>query len=259
MPRALVLLLLAVLATACTTGGSERAQVPETAPSQVLAPVPDPAPTGAAPDRRAEPTACADVIVLGARGSGQPVGPGADVAAMTEALAAMIAPRTVSTEAVDYVASPIGVALADPQAFAAGVRAGAQALRGQTAALSTRCADAAIVWAGYSQGALVVRTAMEGIVPTRVDVDAVVLLADPDRAPDDPVNRGTAAGGAPGRERPVAPAWTSITWSWCLSGDPVCDDDADDLVAGLALHGTGYRELGVVEVAAAEVAELLGR
>ncbi|CAN5313091.1 cutinase Cut1 [soil metagenome] len=250
-----------------STEATEEAVAAPEAPDAPPRPRPDPTAT-ADPLAAVEPapapiTPCAPVIIVGARGSGQPVGAGAEVRDTAAQLTAIAGEGTVATEAVVYDASPIGVALFNPQAFAAGVAVAARALRAQTSALQQRCPDSRIVWMGFSQGALVVRDAMADIPePAQAGVSAVVLMGDPDRAPGDPANRGTippTTGAPPGsRQRPLPPAWTPVSTTWCLQGDPFCDADAGDLGEGLALHAVGYREQGLTQQAAVELAGLLG-
>lgn len=230
-----------------------------TAPA--VAPTPTPTPVAPPPP----PAECAPVVVLGARGSGQPPGVGAEVAEVVASLQTTGTP--VTAEAVDYAASPIADALLAPELFVTSVLTGARALRVQTAALLERCPGARVVWAGYSQGALVVRAAIDNAPdPAAEGVGGVVLLADPSRAPLDPVNRGSAppeVGGPQSADPsavagPVSAAWAPLTTSWCLAGDPFCDGSTTDTFGGILIHTQGYREQGITTQAAAEAATLLG-
>lgn len=227
-----------------------------------VAPTPTPNTPVAPPPPPAE---CAPVVVLGARGSGQPPGLGAEVAEVVASLQTTGTP--VTAEAVDYAASPIADALLAPELFVTSVLTGARALRAQTAALLERCPGARVVWAGYSQGALVVRAAIDNAPdPATEGVGGVVLLADPSRAPLDPVNRGSAppeVGGPQSADPsavagPVSAAWAPLTTSWCLAGDPFCDGSTTDTFGGILIHTQGYREQGITTQAAAEAATLLG-
>jgi hypothetical protein len=207
-------------------------------------------PPAAAPAGAAERRACPDVLVLGARGSGQRAGAGPEVGRLAGRLGDVDRVGSVALIPVRYDASPFGGPLLDPLGFERAVRSGAGRLLAQTAREVRRCPAADLVWAGFSQGALVVRAAMDRVEADEVAaVAAVVLLADPARMPGDVVDRGPAASSAgtgPARGRAVPSAWAERTTSWCIAGDPVCDSGADRPLAGLLAHAQGYRDPAVL-------------
>jgi cutinase len=197
---------------------------------------------------------CAGVVVVAARGSGQPPGAGIELQLLARALDDRVG--GVAVLPVRYPASPLGGALWDPDAFARGVRQGARQLVASTLREARRCPGSDLVWAGFSQGALAVRTAMAQV--DRPLADAVVLLADPQRRPGDVVDRGPAAADAGGDEGlPVPRPWADRTTSWCAAGDPVCDPAAGNVLGGLLLHAQRYRSPALVGAAADAVAASL--
>ncbi|WP_370328142.1 cutinase family protein [Euzebya sp.] len=188
---------------------------------------------------------CADVIVVAARGSAQAAGPGPEL----EAVATQLAHRVegeVQAVGVVYDASPFGGALLDPVQFRDAVRLGGARMLKQSVAAARRCPSSALVWAGFSQGAAVVRAAMRRADSSRRDppaVAAVVLLADPSTV------LGSAAD--------LPDGWADRTAATCLDGDPVCDLDGGDVVRGLMTHLRGYRDPEVLAPLTLRVADLL--
>ncbi|WP_156663135.1 cutinase family protein [Mycobacterium sp. 1274761.0] len=89
---------------------------------------------------------CPDVEVVFARGTGEPAGVGRVGQALTDALAAQIAPRTVGSYSVNYPADYDFLTAAD----------GATDATSHIAAMALSCPSTKIVLGGYSQGAAVV-------------------------------------------------------------------------------------------------------
>lgn len=127
---------------------------------------------------------CADVHIIGARGSGQ-TGYGDQVGAVVSESAAKIRQtgRTVDTHSLDYPAISIsdsfGLVLLNGD-YARSVAAGAAALRADLDTLRERCPQTPIILVGYSQGSQAIKQALADRPP--IDrISSVVLLADPTR------------------------------------------------------------------------------
>jgi hypothetical protein len=193
-------------------------------------------------------TACPDVFVVGARGSGEERGPGGADAhrgfgsravAVLETLSEVLGARglRVAPLSVDYPA--IGVdevarGLLDMRAsgFGSSVDAGVAALQALVRSARQTCPDATHVLVGYSQGAEVVRRAVAtGAIDEGSDIAAVILIADPafDAAMAGVgVNlRGTYQSARHGVRRSIvgvtpAPWIAPRVFSVCNGGDIVC-------------------------------------
>lgn len=185
---------------------------------------------------------CADVIVVGAAGSGERDGTGAGVGAKVEAtyrnLAADLESAGVSAELrpVEYPATavPAGLDLGQWSVFLDSVRAGADTATAVIGDAISGCPDSSIVVAGYSQGAMAIHRALQRIGPAEAIV-AGVLIGDGDRIANDsvqvtgigPVDGAIGVGqqfavfsGA--NPAPLAAPWGSRILSACNQGDPVC-------------------------------------
>ena len=166
---------------------------------------------------QAETDACPDVYFVGARGTGQAPGMGPQVEDLYgQFVDALGAPEDeVERVVLDYPAAQSR--FGDSTVYEESVEAGAVELGPTLASLD--CPEAAVVLAGYSQGAHVIAIAD---LPA---VDAVILLASPVFAPND----ATAKSGSFNPEQGGLVAEVSIdgplaerTIQVCLSGDPVC-------------------------------------
>jgi hypothetical protein len=211
-----------------------------------------------------------DVVVLGARGSGQPYDPtqasdygmGPRVGALYDGMAAS-RPDGVSLAAVaadeDYPAVDVAVGVSTGQ-YEESVSQGADEIVSSLRQLE-ECESAVggYVLAGYSQGADVIRRAIERLDPAEHDrIGAVVLLADPWFHPyldpgvqllGDSHQSGCAAEdecdqyGVLNRfssDRPALPAEVQLrTMSLCIEGDIVCDFPQASLDP--EVHGNGYQ------------------
>lgn len=201
---------------------------------------------------------CTDVQLIGVRGSGQS-GYGEQVQVVVDEVVPALrgTGRMVSIEALDYPA----ISISDSFGFVLltgdydrSVAEGVDALHHRLEAIASTCPLTDVVLVGYSQGAQVIKLALEGATP-RHRVAAVVLLADPTRSiaeralhrlGDVSAVRDGAFGAIelPNHVR-------SVAVDVCAAGDGVCDRDRRDLRA----HVDGYAPLAS-DVAAAVVAEL---
>lgn len=202
----------------------------------------------------ARPSACADVLLLGARGSGQwaegydqnrGYGPQVRIAVdrMSEELRAEGV--RVSAEPLDYPAESMATLAKNPSKYWAGVEAGVAQVQRRVADHVAACPDAAIVLLGYSQGAMVMhRVLQRGVddLDTRTWLGSAVLIADSDRvAYDRTTNHGTASAGTTGLAQRAAvqsgsssaklePWAEPLVHSICNSGDSSCGDGVDNRV-----------------------------
>ena len=172
-----------------------------------------------APNAGAVP--CPDVEVVFARGTAEPAGIGRVGQAMTDALAAQIAPRTVSSYAVNYPADYDFLTAAD----------GAADATSRIASMALSCPSTKIVLGGYSQGAAVMDM-LAGVPPlgnkigsigsapplsptTAVTVAAVTVFGNPAAKFGQPLS---SVGMFAGRSIDL-----------CKDGDPICSDGRNPL------------------------------
>lgn len=184
--------------------------------------------------------------VIGARGSGQPSGFGDQVGPVVRSIsdATLAVGRSVTSEALDYpaisIADSLGLALINGE-YDASVRAGVNSLWAAVGRVARTCPSTDIVLVGYSQGAQVIKTALEGTVPMH-RIAAVVLLADPTR---DPSQIGMIRLGDPTALRPGAfgaialpDHVRTVAIDVCAAGDGICERGRNDLLA----HTEGYQD-----------------
>ena len=181
---------------------------------------------------------CPDVYFVGARGSGQPPGFGPQVDDLYGQFVEA-ADADVERVSLDYPADQSR--FGDSTVYGESVEAGALEL--PVALASLECPDAAVVLAGYSQGAHVITVAD---LPA---VDAVILLASPVFAPND----ATAKSGDYNPDQvglvdevPINGALADRTIQVCLSGDPICQFGS----IAFWVHSGGYFDDALSEAAA---------
>ena len=199
----------------------------------------------------ASPAPCSDVLVLGARGSGQEAsgttadggsGMGPQVFGVHQRLVADLPGVSVTGVAVYYPARGVEAIALDPGAYFSGLEEGVRSVRGTLRRQAAACPDQRFVLAGYSQGAMVMHRAVQDLIasPTarsqdlRSRIDGVILIADGDRRADDRVTSlGSAVGGrgisyadpavsgVRGTRFPAS--WRSKVVSVCNEADVICD------------------------------------
>jgi trehalose dimycolate hydrolase len=172
-----------------------------------------------APNAGAVP--CPDVEVVFARGTAEPAGIGRVGQAVTDALTAQIAPRTVTSYAVNYPADYDFLTAADGAADAAS----------RIASMALSCPSTKIVLGGYSQGAAVMDM-LAGVPPlgnkigsigsapplsptAAVTVAAVTVFGNPAAKFGQPLS---SVGMFAGRSIDL-----------CKDGDPICSDGRNPL------------------------------
>lgn len=239
-----------------------------------------------------DPAVCADVFVLGARGSGQPqsgsssdggTGLGPQVYGVTQRLASRLPGRSVVSQAVTYPATGVELLATDPATYIASVELGAQAAQATLRSRATTCPDERLVIAGFSQGAMAMHRAVQdldraGDSQTRqilARADGVVLIADGDRRRRDRVTSYGTAGRSQGISYALRPdsgargvkmpaGMKARIHSICVDLDVVCDyqpavHSGAGLLAGGAIHTDGYNNSPAVNRATDAVAARVRR
>jgi cutinase len=165
---------------------------------------------------------CANVVVIGARGTLEPTGMGS-TAATASSVAARTA-KTVRTMALVYPAAAVG--------YGGSVDAGERALQQVIASLVSSCPSTRIVLVGYSQGAHVIGNLLDPWWPIQLSVTqksriaAVVFYGDPTFRAGDSFNTGTGA--TTGRSGLFARSFGDLSSvatkirSYCIAGDWAC-------------------------------------
>lgn len=160
---------------------------------------------------------CADVLFLGARGSGQPIsgstndgqsGLGPQVYQVSQRLGRDLPGRTVDVQALDYPALDTQLLLTDAAAYFAGLEQGVSTAKSDLRRQADQCPEQRIVLAGYSQGAMVMHRVLQDLSSAPdakarsilAHLGGAVLIADGDRLPKD----RTTDYGTAGRSRGVA-------------------------------------------------------
>ncbi len=204
----------------------------------------------------AAPPACAGVLFVGARGSGElgpgdkhwkpsradPYGLGPTVNSVYDRMAAGLRGfRAVHVISVSYAAYSVETLFHARNQYFNGLAAGVNWTLGRLASQARSCPDQQIVLAGFSQGAMVMHRVLHDLGTTAARrrilarVAAAVLVGDGDQIPDDnQVRFGTAARNARG----IAQSLRKISHASPVKFTPavgarvlsVCD--AHDLVCG---------------------------
>lgn len=245
---------------------------------------------GPVPEAAAVTAPCADVLVIGARGSGQSgagttadggSGMGPQVYGAYQRLVEDLPGSRVSGLSVKYPARGIETIALDPAVYFDGLEAGVARVRATLREQAARCPRQRYVLVGYSQGAMVMHRAVQDLTRSRSArsrdirgrVDGVILLADGDRlAGEGAVALGTASGGrgvsysdpAVSGVRSTAwpQEWRSRVISVCNQADVICDyrsplqQDASG-VSGVGVHINSYTGSPAVLMAADLVAARL--
>lgn len=255
MTRRLVTALSVVLlAAACGSSAGEGQDAPAT-------------PTTTSPTSALSESQCADVVVLGVRGSGQAAdrnrGVGREVLRTVSALAELVHDRTgasVRLEAVPYDAS----GTATSATYLQHVAAGARLARTQARDVLARCPATRLAAVGFSQGANVVHDLVDDLdagIARRTVLAA--MIADPQRDPSDSIRHWSYAdeprplphAGLLGAGRPVSEDVRDAAISLCTAGDEVCNDGGTDAVGGRtsATHRLFYEQPATAEITAEQL------
>jgi hypothetical protein len=204
---------------------------------------------------------CPSVEIVGVRGSGQ-AGYGEQVQPVVEAVhTALVANgRTVESTPLEYTAISVsdsfGFVLLNGE-YDRSVSDGVAALKSTLDNIASTCSTTDIVLVAYSQGAQVVKAALEESAPIH-RIASIVLLADPTR---NIVQRGIARLGDVTLERDgtfgaiALPDYLrAVTIDVCAAGDGVCERGRRSFTA----HIEGYAEVAS-EIIPLVLAEFEGR
>lgn len=212
---------------------------------------------------------CADLVVIGARGSTQALdrnlGVGAEVRRSVTLLAHRLHARrdlTIRLEAVRYDSAQ----MPDVAAYEANVRRGADMARERLEALSEACPDSRLALVGFSQGAQVVHT-----VATDVPADLarriplVAMIADPRRNPTDDIahysygDEPVRGNGRLGTGSPIDPDLRGAAIALCVEGDEICNDQGAPGGPPSATHKHFYEKPDNAAVTARQLDRVLRR
>jgi hypothetical protein len=200
---------------------------------------------------------CPGVEIVGVRGSGQD-GYGEQVRPIVEAIRGSLASRghTVASSPLEYTAVSVsdsfGLVLLNGE-YDRSVMDGVSALDSRLQAIKDVCHATDIVLVGYSQGAQVVKVALENTSPIH-RIAAIVLLADPTR---DSAQRGITRLGDIQVEQDGAfgaialPDYARVVAiDVCAQGDGICERGRRSFIA----HTFGYTDVTahIVSLVAAE-------
>ncbi len=205
-----------------------------------------------------ESAPCADVLFIGARGSGQLVGEaggfGGEVDALRRRLEAKLTKLGLTMQSlplVDYSAQGIETLALDAitlnSRFFAGVDKGRVEMVAAIHRSRLLCGpQQRVVLSGFSQGAMVVHLTLNALErEDRAHVSAAVMLSDPLRVARSSIDRGDASNGRNGvgqvvlRRKDVPKDVRDRVWSYCYKGDIVCDYNPLNLFS-TAVHTDTY-------------------
>lgn len=216
------------------------------APASVGATTGDVAAASTAAASAAEPVppgSCADVLFIGARGSGQKAGGhldglGPQIAGVLDRLEqGLDSERSIDAVAVDYETPGLGVVFTSRKGltkYLAGIGDGIANVMGLLTEKAAACPEQRVVLAGFSQGAMVmhqvVRRLVRDDVPEILDrIAGVALLGDGDREKKTKVRRyGNAPKKGwglrrPLKNQPIPQQLAKRTHSLCVKRDIVCN------------------------------------
>jgi cutinase len=207
-------------------------------------------------------TTCADVLFVGARGSGEagpgdigwkgtksdPYGMGGPVVSVYNRVKSDFAgDYSMKVESVSYEANGVQTILHAPHEYFNGLSTGVTWTEGILGGMARKCPNQAIILSGYSQGAMVMHRVLHDLGNTAsgrkilARVYSALLIGDGDQVPyDNYVRFGSAGKGADGLgHRYVAWSHTSgakfsksvgaRVLEVCNRYDPVCDSTPNDV------------------------------
>lgn len=198
--------------------------------------------------------ACNDVAIIGVRGSGESAtehnGLGQTVNAAVAMLADALEGYDVGVHAVSYPADPVSTLLSDPHTYLAGIQNGANRLASVLSERAAQCPQERRIVIGFSQGAMVVHSALSDMGAagnsTRAATSAAMLVSDGMRTGAGDTRRFGTAQRAPGlvptlglAAQRIPPVMGARTVSVCDHGDPVCNPSNTE-ASGVETH-TSYK------------------
>ncbi len=180
---------------------------------------------------------CREVIFVGVRGSGEAPGHGPTVWDAFTTLEETVGSHRIAQRWLGDPYPALGTEAIRTdiftlrQDYAESVTAGQDALEQYLIQVTNKC-DSWIVLAGYSQGALVIRLALESLANHGYilsEIGGIALFGDPARSTDDAIDNWGGANDEPGvfhkfiRSVAPVPLTRGFSGSWCLPDDGVCE------------------------------------
>lgn len=184
---------------------------------------------------------CPSIQFVGVRGSGELYAGNDGLGVVVDNVKNQLVANGVTNMGVEAIAYPAVPVLYDgltsyPSDYAASVMQGENALTNFFDTFSAHCASTHIILVGYSQGAQIAADVAYAL-PSAIQnqIVALVLFGDPLFNPtQSAINKGTydnttygvwvTIGGLPAHQAPSN--FVGKTASYCISGDPICNDDA---------------------------------
>lgn len=212
---------------------------------------------------------CADLVVIGARGSTQDpdlnAGVGTEVRVTSEQLVDLLHERTdvsVRLEAVRYdAAQTSGVA-----AYQEHTAEGSQMMATRLRSLEASCPQSRFALLGFSQGAQVVHGVATRMAPTLARrVSLVAMIADPLSNPADPIthwsyaDEPTTGNGRLGSGPPIDADLRRAAISLCVEGDEICNDQGAPGGPPSAVHRHFYEKPSTARATAEQLDDVLQR
>lgn len=206
---------------------------------------------------------CADLVVLGARGSSQSAtlnrGVGAEVRLSVEATVRRLHHRANTTariEAVRYDAS-------GGAAYQSQVGTGAQLMLRQLTADARRCPHSRFGLVGFSEGAQVVHAAAIDVPKTlERRIALIAMIADPRRNPGDAIAHWSYGESAPrpgrlGAGTPIDPNVRDAAITLCAAGDEICNRRGNPGASPSATHRQFYERPSSTQSTAQRLDQIL--
>ena len=217
-------------------------------------------------------TACADLVVLGLRGSGQSTskdqGVGAEVLGSVREMATRLhsdlrsAKTAIRLEAVLFPAR-YAPTLA---AYEAGISTGEKMVRARLTALSSHCPDSHFALIGFSQGANVVHAFADSLTAKQSRrLVLVAMIADPFKNPADTIRAYSYSTSTPGPGKyGVGPLFDRATRdraiTFCVRKDEICNRPADGGPSEVtSTHRTFYEQPATTRQTGRELVRTLRR
>lgn len=187
---------------------------------------------------------CGDVLVLAARGSGEPPGLGTRVKGFIDEFTSILGPRRRAVRhaltSAEYPAHGVETLIKDAisprNAYFDGLEAGVRSTLEMVKSEAARCPQAQFVLAGYSQGAMVMHRVMNRLQDSNsvlvARIAGAALLADGDRVRNTRTHTvGTPASNAGGigiaavlgTKKDIIGPLAQRTWNVCTDNGLVCD------------------------------------
>ena len=193
---------------------------------------PETSPTTRTPPPVLVTTGCADLVVLGLRGSDQSpdqnFGSGQEILRTVRAMSADLhrdSDVTVRLEGIPYRAE----AAASAAIYQANIDDGVIRARNRIAELARKCPDSRVALVGFSQGAQAVHELATDLSAASAErIPLIAMIADPRRNPADSIASWTYGKAAPGPGKlgpgpELGPALKGRAIEFCATGDEICN------------------------------------